>query len=94
MQRPEPKEHTVRRHPWRQLAIDVFLPSVPNQGNLHCRQPRAPTDNHKWAVLTEFALAHFPEDEEVAGAMRRAEELAGQQPRDAAAFVAATEAVV
>jgi hypothetical protein len=54
----------------------------------------APTDNNKWAVLTEFALAHFPEDEEVAGAMRRAEELAGQQPRDAAAFVAATEAVV
>jgi hypothetical protein len=54
----------------------------------------APTDNRKWAVLRELALARFPEDAEVADAMRRAEELAGQQPSDAAAFVAVTEAVV
>jgi hypothetical protein len=37
----------------------------------------APTDNNKWAVLRELALTCFPKDEEVAGAMRRAEELAG-----------------
>jgi hypothetical protein len=38
----------------------------------------APTDNNKWAVLRELALAHFPKEKEVAGAMRRAEELTGQ----------------
>jgi hypothetical protein len=38
----------------------------------------APTDNSKWAVLRELALARFPEDAEVADAMHRAEELAGQ----------------
>jgi hypothetical protein len=54
----------------------------------------APTDNSKWAVLRELALARFPEDTEVADAMRRAEELAVQQPSDPAAFVAATEALV
>jgi hypothetical protein len=54
----------------------------------------APTDNSKRVVLRELALAHFPEDEEVADTMRRAEELAGQQPGDAAAFVVATEAIV
>jgi hypothetical protein len=31
----------------------------------------APTDNSKWVVLRELALARYPED-----AMRRAEELA------------------
>jgi hypothetical protein len=51
----------------------------------------APTDNNKWPVLRELALARFPEDAEVADAMRRAEELAVQQPGGAAAFVAATE---
>jgi hypothetical protein len=45
-------------------------------------------------VLRELALARFPEDVEVAEAMCRAEELAGQQPGDAAAFMAATEAMV
>jgi hypothetical protein len=54
----------------------------------------APTDNSKWAVLRELALARFPEDAEVADIMRRAEELAVQQPGDPAAFVAATEALV
>jgi hypothetical protein len=54
----------------------------------------APTDNNKWAVLRELALACFLGDEEVVGAMRRAEELADQQPGDAAAFMAAMEAVV
>jgi hypothetical protein len=49
----------------------------------------APTDNSKWAVLRELALARFPED-----VMRRAEELAVQQPGDPAAFVMATEALV
>jgi hypothetical protein len=44
-------------------------------------------------VLRELALARF-EDAEVADAMRLAEDLAGQQLDDAAAFVAATEAVV
>jgi hypothetical protein len=53
----------------------------------------APTDNSKWAMLRELALAHFPEDAEVANAMRRAEELAVQQPGGAVAFVAATEAL-
>jgi hypothetical protein len=43
----------------------------------------APTDNSKWAVLRELALARFPKDVEVAEAMRRAAELAGQQPGDA-----------
>jgi hypothetical protein len=38
----------------------------------------APTNNSKWVVLRELALARFPEDGEVAGAMRRAEELVGQ----------------
>jgi hypothetical protein len=41
-------------------------------------------------VIRELALARFPEDEEVADAMRRAEELAGQQAGDAATFMAAT----
>jgi hypothetical protein len=45
-------------------------------------------------VLRELALARFPEDVEVAEAMCRAEELAGQQPGDAAVFMAATEAAV
>jgi hypothetical protein len=45
-------------------------------------------------MLRELALARFLEDAEVADAMRRAEELANQQPADAAAFVAAMEAVV
>jgi hypothetical protein len=45
-------------------------------------------------MLRELALARFLEDVEVAEAMRRVEELAGQQPGDAVAFVAATEAVV
>jgi hypothetical protein len=53
-----------------------------------------PTDNSKWAVLRELALARFPEDVEVADAMRRAEELAVQQPGDPAAFVEAIEALV
>jgi hypothetical protein len=53
-----------------------------------------PTDNNKWAVLRELALARFPEDAEVADAMCLAEDLAGQQLDDAAAFVAATEAVI
>jgi hypothetical protein len=48
----------------------------------------APTDNSKWAVLRELALARFLEDAEVADAMRRAEELAIQQPGDPAVFVA------
>jgi hypothetical protein len=34
-----------------------------------------PTDNSKWVVLRELALARFPEDAEVADAMRQAEEL-------------------
>jgi hypothetical protein len=42
----------------------------------------APTDNRKWAVLREIALAYFPKDIEVADAMRRAEERAVQQPGD------------
>jgi hypothetical protein len=50
----------------------------------------APTDNSKWDVLRELVLARFPEDEEVADAMRRAEELAGQRPGNTTAFVAAT----
>jgi hypothetical protein len=54
----------------------------------------APTNNNKWTVLRELALAHFPEDVEVADIMRRAEELVGQQPGDATVFVAATEVVV
>jgi hypothetical protein len=54
----------------------------------------APTDNSKWIMLRELALARFPEDAEVAEAMRRAEELAGQQPGNATAFVAATEAAM
>jgi hypothetical protein len=41
----------------------------------------------------ELTLARFPEDAEVADAMRRAEELAVQQPGNPAAFVAATEAL-
>jgi hypothetical protein len=45
-----------------------------------------PTDKGKWAVLRELALARFPEDVEVAEAMRRAEELTGQQSGDTAAF--------
>jgi hypothetical protein len=52
------------------------------------------TDNSKRVVLRELALAHFPEDEGVAGTMRRAKELVGQQPSDVAAFVVATEAIV
>jgi hypothetical protein len=54
----------------------------------------APTDNSKWAVLRKLALARFPEDAEVADAMRRAEELAVQQTGDPAVFVAATEALL
>jgi hypothetical protein len=54
----------------------------------------APTDNNKWAVHRELARTHFPKDQEVLVTMRRAEELAGQLPADAAAFVAATEAAV
>jgi hypothetical protein len=54
----------------------------------------APTDNSKCAVLRELALARFPEDAEVANAMRRAEELAVQQTGDPTAFVAATEALL
>jgi hypothetical protein len=53
----------------------------------------APTDNSKWAVLRELALARFPEDAEVADAMSRAEELAVQKPGNPTAFVAATEAL-
>jgi hypothetical protein len=53
-----------------------------------------PIDNSKWAVLRELALACFPEDAEVVNDMRRAEELAVQQPGDAATFVAATEALM
>jgi hypothetical protein len=45
-------------------------------------------------VLTELALARLPKEVEVADAMHRVEELAGQQPGDVAAFVAATEAVI
>jgi hypothetical protein len=45
-------------------------------------------------MLRELALARFPEDVEVVDAMRRAEELAVQQPGNPAAFVAATEALV
>jgi hypothetical protein len=54
----------------------------------------ATTDNSKWAVLRELALARFSEDAEVADGMRRAEELAVQQPGDAAAFVATTKALM
>jgi hypothetical protein len=54
----------------------------------------APTDNSKWVVLRELTLSRFTEDAKVAEAMHRAEELAGQQPGDAAWFVAVTEAVV
>jgi hypothetical protein len=54
----------------------------------------APTDNIKWAVLRELILARFPEDAEVADAMRRAEELVVQQPGDPVAFVAVTKALV
>jgi hypothetical protein len=54
----------------------------------------APTDNIKWYVLRKLARAHFPEDGEVADVMRKAEELARQQPGDAAAFLPATEVVV
>jgi hypothetical protein len=43
-----------------------------------------PTDNSKWSVLRELALAHFPEGAEVADTMRRVKELAIQQPGDAA----------
>jgi hypothetical protein len=53
----------------------------------------APTDNSKWPMLRELALARFPEDAEVADAMHRAEELAVQQPGDAATLVVATEAL-
>jgi hypothetical protein len=53
----------------------------------------ASTDNSKWAVLRELALARFPEDVEVAEAMRRSEELAIQQPGGAAVFVVTTEAL-
>jgi hypothetical protein len=42
----------------------------------------------------ELTLACFPKDEEVVDAMRRAEELADQQPGDAAAFMVATKAVL
>jgi hypothetical protein len=54
----------------------------------------APTDNSNWAVLTELALARLPKEVEVVDAMHRVEELAGQQPGDAAVFVAVTEAVI
>jgi hypothetical protein len=54
----------------------------------------APTDNSKWAMLSDLALARFPEDVAVANAMCMAEELAGQQPGDAAVFVAPKEVVV
>jgi hypothetical protein len=54
----------------------------------------APTDNSKWTMLRQLALARFSEDAEVADTMRRVEELAVQQPGDAAAFMAATEALV
>jgi hypothetical protein len=54
----------------------------------------APSDNSNWAVLRELALARFPLDAEVADAMPRVEELAIQQPGNAAASVAATEALV
>jgi hypothetical protein len=36
----------------------------------------APTDNRKWVMLMDLTNAHFPEDEEVVGAIRRVEELA------------------
>jgi hypothetical protein len=36
----------------------------------------APTNNSKWAVLRDLTLTRFPEDAEVADAMRRVEELA------------------
>jgi hypothetical protein len=54
----------------------------------------APTDNSKWAMLRELALARFPKDVKVAEPTRKTEELVGQQPGDAAAFAAATETVV
>jgi hypothetical protein len=43
-------------------------------------------------VLTELARAHFPEDKDVVGTMRKVEEFAGQLPAGAAAFVAVMEA--
>jgi hypothetical protein len=45
-------------------------------------------------MLRELTLDRFPEDAEVVYSMRLAEELAGQQLDDAAAFVAATEPIV
>jgi hypothetical protein len=43
-------------------------------------------------VLTELARAHFPEDKDVVGTMRKVEEFAGQLPAGAAAFAAVMEA--
>jgi hypothetical protein len=54
----------------------------------------ATTDNSKWAMLRELALDRFPEDAEVADAMRQAEELVVQQPGDAVAFVVMMEALM
>jgi hypothetical protein len=53
----------------------------------------APTDNSKWAVLKELALARFLEDAKVADVMRPAEELAIQQSGDAAVFVVTEKAL-
>jgi hypothetical protein len=72
------------KNPLSSAAVKTFPPPL----------AMAPTGNSKWVVLRELALARFPEDAEVADAMRRAEELAVQQPNDPAAFVAATEALV
>jgi hypothetical protein len=41
-----------------------------------------PTNNNKWAVLRMLARPRFPEDEKVADAMHRVEELAGQHPAE------------
>jgi hypothetical protein len=53
-----------------------------------------PTDNIKSAMLRELALARFPDDVEVADAMRRVQELAGQQLGDTVALVVVKEAVM
>jgi hypothetical protein len=66
-------------------AIGIKNPLFPSAG-------MTPTDNNKWNVLRELARTCFPKYKEVADAMRRAEELAGQQLAGAAAFVEPMEA--
>jgi hypothetical protein len=59
--------------------------------------PVASNGNHRQQQVghaQRAPLARFPEDAEVADAMRQAKELAVQQPGDAAAFVATTEALM